>query len=65
MTLWAALSVMNPVTVHFAISDAAVFQIVDSLDGDSMRGEYAGSMPGIVRPALKWETEFSNSETSK
>jgi lipopolysaccharide transport system ATP-binding protein len=54
-----AVSVMNPVSVHFALSDVVAFQVVDSLDGDSMRGEYAGSMPGIIRPKLQWTTEYS------
>jgi hypothetical protein len=29
---------------------------VDSLEGGSARGDYAGPVPGPVRPLLKWET---------
>lgn len=55
----AAVSTMNPVTVHFDERDAVAFQVVDSLDGDSARGDYAGPMPGVVRPLLNWTTRFS------
>ncbi len=53
-----AVSTMDPVTVHFTERDAVAFQVIDSLDGDSARGDYAGPLPGIVRPLLKWETRF-------
>jgi len=50
----AAISTMNPVFVHFYERDAVAFQVIDSMDGDSARGEYAGSVPGVVRPKLQW-----------
>jgi lipopolysaccharide transport system ATP-binding protein len=53
-----AVSTMNPVVVHACERDAVGFQVVDSLDGDSARGDYAGPMPGVVRPLLKWTTEY-------
>ena len=28
----------------------------DGLDGGSVRGDYGGPMPGVVRPMLRWET---------
>jgi lipopolysaccharide transport system ATP-binding protein len=34
------------------------FQVIDSLDGDSARGDYAGPFPGVVRPLLQWTTSF-------
>jgi lipopolysaccharide transport system ATP-binding protein len=55
----AAVSTHNPVVVHFFERDAIAFQVVDSLDGDSARGDYGGMMPGIVRPALEWTTASS------
>jgi lipopolysaccharide transport system ATP-binding protein len=55
----AAVSTMDPVVVHFFERDAVAFHVVDSLDGDSARGEYAGPVPGVVRPLLKWTTEYS------
>ncbi len=55
----AAVSTMNPVVVHFFERDAVAFQVVDSLDGDSARGDYAGKVPGVVRPLLRWTTQFA------
>lgn len=54
----AAISTMDPATVHFYERDAVAFQIIDSMDGDSARGEYAGPMPGVVRPLLEWSTRM-------
>src|ERR1700752_416395 len=54
----AAVSTLDPVTIHFFERDAVAFHVVDSLDGDSARGEYAGRYPGVIRPALKWTTDF-------
>jgi len=47
---------MDPVVIHFYERDAVAFQVIDSLDGDSARGDYAGPFPGVVRPLLKWNT---------
>jgi len=52
----AALSTMDPVVIHFFERDAVAFQVIDSIDGDSARGDFAGPFPGIVRPLLKWNT---------
>ena len=47
---------MSSLIAHFYERDAVAFQIVDSLDGDSARGDYAGPLPGVVRPMLEWTT---------
>jgi len=47
---------MDPVQVRIHERDAAAFQIVDPLAGDSARGDFHGPMPGVVRPMLCWET---------
>lgn len=56
----AALSTYYPMTVHFLERDVVVFRVVDSLDGDSARGDYAGQMPGVVRPILQWTTRLES-----
>ena len=53
------LFTLNPDVLQFNSQNAVSFQVVDSLDGDSARGEWAKHMPGVVRPLLKWETEFT------
>jgi len=49
----------NPSMLQFCEPDAVVVQVIDSLDGDSARGDYAESVPGVVRPLLQWTTQFS------
>jgi lipopolysaccharide transport system ATP-binding protein len=60
LVVGAAISTMDPVTVHFFERDAVAIHITDSLDGDSARGDYAGPFPGVVRPLLKWTTRYAN-----
>jgi lipopolysaccharide transport system ATP-binding protein len=50
---------LEPNTLQFYERDAVAFQVIDSLDGDSARGDWAGKMLGVVRPMLEWETEYS------
>jgi homopolymeric O-antigen transport system ATP-binding protein len=45
-------------TVQFYESDAVAFHVIDTLEGDSARGDYAGEMSGVVRPMLQWSTQF-------
>ncbi len=53
----AGAATYEPHTTHFLERDAVIFNVVDSSDGDSARGDFAGQMDGIVRPVLDWETE--------
>ena len=64
LIIGAAVSTMDPVRVHFFERDIVAFQVIDSLDGDSARGYYAGPMPGIVRPLLNWTSQFSPSNSA-
>ena len=34
------------------------FQVIDSHEGDSARGDYKGPVPGLVRPMFEWTTSF-------
>jgi lipopolysaccharide transport system ATP-binding protein len=52
----AAISTMDPLIVHVNEPDVLAFQVVDSAEGDSARGDYAGPMPGLIRPVLDWST---------
>lgn len=49
----------DPYILHAEEKHALIFQVVDTLEGDSVRGDYAGHMPGVVRPLLKWSTQFT------
>lgn len=51
------LLTLNPIIPQFAESAAVAFQVVDSLDGDSARGDWTGKIDGLVRPLLDWSTQ--------
>jgi lipopolysaccharide transport system ATP-binding protein len=53
------VSTLDPAAVHIHERAAVAFHVVDSLDGDSARSDYAGEIPGAVRPLLDWRTEFT------
>ena len=35
------------------------FHVVDSLEGDTARGDFTKKLEGLIRPLLKWTTQFS------
>ncbi|AOY60034.1 ABC transporter ATP-binding protein [Desulfococcus multivorans] len=49
---------LNPDAVMFSEKNAIAFSVYDNLDGDSARGDYAREIRGVVRPLLKWTTEY-------
>ena len=51
------IATLEPITVHVLERDAVVFTVMDSNTGGTARANYAGQLPGVVRPILKWETE--------
>lgn len=62
MFVAVAMNTMEPQTIHYLEREAVAFQVIDSMDGDSVRGDYAGPMGGVVRPLLQWETRHVASE---
>jgi homopolymeric O-antigen transport system ATP-binding protein len=51
--------VINPrVRTRFWVDDALGIQVVDPMDGAGARVDTVRDIPGVVRPLLKWETEF-------
>lgn len=52
----AAISSVDRTAVHAHEREAVAFQVIDSTEGDSVRGEYGGAIPGVVRPRLSWQT---------
>ncbi len=51
-----ALSEMSKSYVHFFERDTLMINIVDPIEGTLTRGKYVGSIPGMIRPLLKWES---------
>lgn len=56
ISVTAAISTTDPVAIHVNEPDAVAFQVVDKAEGDSVRGDYRGPLPGAVRPMLSWTT---------
>ncbi|HZH91682.1 MAG TPA: ABC transporter ATP-binding protein [Pyrinomonadaceae bacterium] len=52
----AVMSHMPQTTLHAQARNAVAFQVIDSQQGDSARGDYIGPMSGVVRPLLAWAT---------
>ncbi|MCA1556538.1 MAG: ABC transporter ATP-binding protein [Acidobacteria bacterium] len=62
-TLRAHASVMShlPVTtLHAQARNVIAFQVIDTQQGDSARGDYIGPIPGVVRPLLDWRTRLTS-----
>lgn len=53
------LSTPNPHVHHVAVEDAVAFQVLDNLEGDSVRGDIPGPLGGAVRPLFQWKTQFT------
>ncbi len=52
----------EPIDVHVNETETVGFHVVDPIEGDSARGNYGGKLHGVVRPILKWETEFQKND---
>ena len=53
-----ALTTPEPSRIHFWERDAVAFQVIDTTEGDSVRGDYGGHIPGVIRPLLPWTTRL-------
>ena len=51
-----------PGTHHVREKDVVAFQVVASLDSDSLTAEFLPKRAGVVWPLLKWETHFKPNE---
>jgi lipopolysaccharide transport system ATP-binding protein len=55
-----AIVTHNPFQVHFHERDCIAFNMVDIQINSPTKGEYVGSLPGIIRPLMKWESKNIN-----
>jgi lipopolysaccharide transport system ATP-binding protein len=49
---------LNPDTIQLYERSVIAFHVVDSIEGDTARGDFAKKLGGVVRPLLKWTTQF-------
>lgn len=55
----AEVSTRYPVyQIHFLEYDSVAFQVVDTDEPGSVRNGWGRPIPGVVRPALDWQTEY-------
>ncbi len=50
------LDTIEPEVAQFYQRQVVAFMVIDSCEGDSSRGDFAGHLPGVVRPMLNWNT---------
>jgi lipopolysaccharide transport system ATP-binding protein len=66
MLIGAAMRSISPTNIlHFHERDAVSFQVVDVPNALTARGDYAGGIPGAVRPLLHWTTQYRASIDSR
>ncbi|NRT15128.1 lipopolysaccharide transport system ATP-binding protein [Flavobacterium sp. 28A] len=53
-----AIVTHDPFQVHFHERDCIAFNMIDDQINSLTRGEYVGSLPGIIRPLMKWESNY-------
>ena len=58
--LTGVINSFSPNILHAYERNAVAFRVIDTLDGDSARGDFGGTMKGVVRPLLQWETCSGN-----
>ena len=49
---------LNPHVKRFRVNDAVAIHVLDSMNGNGARVNFVGNLSGVVRPLLKWETQF-------
>jgi len=57
------ICVLDPEISLVRESSVVSFQVVDSMEGDSSRGDFGGHFAGVVRPKLHWTTDYSLAES--
>lgn len=62
LAMWA----LEPSRIRqFHVRDVVAFQVIDSMDGDSARGDWPGELRGVVRPKLEWQTRYEANESAQ
>jgi len=45
--------------IYFNAIEVVGFNVIDSIEGDRARSDWAGRMDGVIRQILEWETSFN------
>jgi lipopolysaccharide transport system ATP-binding protein len=57
LIIGAGVMTETPFQVHAFEEHAVAFQVVDTIEADTARGDLGVRMPGVVRPLLPWTNE--------
>ncbi|MEI9864571.1 MAG: hypothetical protein WDN00_08465 [Limisphaerales bacterium] len=57
ITIKAAVTTYSPFEVHFVETEVIAFTVVEVESENSSRGDFAGHLPGIVRPLIETHTK--------
>ncbi len=57
ITVKVAMGTYKPFEAHFEVADTIAFTIVEDESEETSRGDYAGHLPGIIRPLIATETK--------
>ncbi|MEM7100824.1 MAG: ABC transporter ATP-binding protein [Pseudomonadota bacterium] len=56
-SIHVAIWTIEPVRERqFSVEEALTFQVIDTMEGDSVRRDFSGDLPGMVRPEFEWNT---------
>ena len=61
----ASLITRSPDSVQFDEAQVIAFGVGDNMGVGTARGDWAGEMPGVVRPLLKWTTKVHDETTDR
>jgi hypothetical protein len=53
-----AITAFVPFEAYFHVRSVVGFEMIDSIDVDSVCGDYVGHLPDRVRSSFEWKTEF-------
>ena len=62
MFLSVALETLDPLVMQFYERQVVAFSVIDTCEGDSARGDFAGKLRGVVRPLLEWNTRLDSED---
>ena len=54
----AGLNTLDPVIFQYCFRDAVAFHVIDNYNGASSRGDWQWQLEGVMRPCLKWTTQY-------
>jgi lipopolysaccharide transport system ATP-binding protein len=62
VTVKVAMGTYQPYEAHFEEPEVIAFTVVESTKDGTSRGDYAGHLPGIIRPLINSRTELINQQ---